>query len=815
MSTWGETRRVVSVFLASPGDLKRERELAFEVVEEFNKNWARELAMMVELVVWEDTVGEKGRPQDIINRDQLERCEIFVGMLHRRWGTPTGNYSSGFEEEFDLAEKSYSEHNRPYISMLFKNVDPESLRQPTEDLSKVLQFKSENGQRILYHEFDGDTDFKMWLNRIITKHVQRLWNTESSASKLTQFQPIVFENESEKGSDNPHLPEEAQGFLKSFIGVLGQSKDTSSISRIDSARLRLITSLVSPNLDEQKIGVHDSNLLFEQRKTLKLSKREQVALFRSGIARFDSENTPIWYWLSQLEGFAGTFVEISSLFGSTAERVGAIRLLTVMEKRELGDEQFDRRMFIEEWLSPFAHHSIRNAALSYLRNFGQESDLDLLKQEVERADYQTKRLATEVYLELLSNHDCEGALSTLIAIDPENVSAETAARIFRHPDQIPTHTLVSATNTRAALIRANAITSLSKKNVLSKELAEELSTDSDPTVRFSALSSRLKMGETITEATAEEILVKSSANRQNALGGFIGFAPLLKEGTEELERFKRELIGRIPISELRERAPVASIFDQHLAFELIKRNFDARGDELRVALADQFKTWFKKELQKVTELGINSETLSKIEKLEETLRKEWVRIAADILVEADNPRDMLLIRKIINSDFVQTEASDIEFLAKHGEWSDLPTVLEFNDKSSQGIRSPLLSMRTGDETAQLSKNLIRLGAERLGDLLDKDIPNDVKAQILKQVSAKYFKELSNEFLMTLLQDKSDEIRRNCVLRIVSDLPKTRTKKIFELHMALTEDRFYNVSLWLDLGVSALARDAKRIAHIAL
>ena len=115
-----ERRRVVSVFLASPGDLKKERVWAQDVVDEFNKTWSRFFNLMVELVVWEDSIRGIGRPQEIINREQLERCELFVGMLHRRWGTPTGVYSSGFEEEFDISERSFREFEQPSIDLLFK-----------------------------------------------------------------------------------------------------------------------------------------------------------------------------------------------------------------------------------------------------------------------------------------------------------------------------------------------------------------------------------------------------------------------------------------------------------------------------------------------------------------------------------------------------------------------------------------------------------------------------------------------------------------------------------------------------------------------
>jgi hypothetical protein len=98
-----DTRRIIRVFLASPGDLQDERRAAKAVVDEFNKLWADALGHHVELVGWEDTLSQYGRPQGLINQD-LARCELVIGMMWKRWGTPpskTGPYTSGFEEEFE------------------------------------------------------------------------------------------------------------------------------------------------------------------------------------------------------------------------------------------------------------------------------------------------------------------------------------------------------------------------------------------------------------------------------------------------------------------------------------------------------------------------------------------------------------------------------------------------------------------------------------------------------------------------------------------------------------------------------------------
>jgi hypothetical protein len=75
-----ERRRVVRVFLGSPGDREDERRAAEGVVDGINDIPANPLGHHVELVRWETVVAAFGRPQGLMN-PELERCGPFTGML--------------------------------------------------------------------------------------------------------------------------------------------------------------------------------------------------------------------------------------------------------------------------------------------------------------------------------------------------------------------------------------------------------------------------------------------------------------------------------------------------------------------------------------------------------------------------------------------------------------------------------------------------------------------------------------------------------------------------------------------------------------
>lgn len=138
-----KSRQVLNVFIASPSDLKDERRATRVEVDEINHIFAREVGLHVELIGWEDTLPGAGRPQAIINQD-VDSCDLFVGLLWCRWGSPTGEYESGFEEEFNRAKKRRQETGAPEIWMFFKEIEPARLSDAGPQLQKVIEFKGKN-----------------------------------------------------------------------------------------------------------------------------------------------------------------------------------------------------------------------------------------------------------------------------------------------------------------------------------------------------------------------------------------------------------------------------------------------------------------------------------------------------------------------------------------------------------------------------------------------------------------------------------------------------------------------------------------------
>ena len=161
------------VFIASPGDLQEERKIVRKICKTLNNDTlVKDKKIRLDPVGWEDAFPEAGRPQAIINKLQKE-CDIFICMLHKRYGTPTGKYDSGTEEEFLNAYDNWADISRPRIMFYFKDVNISSLDDLKDpQLSKVFKLKDKikSNEMLFYGSFQNSPD----LEKILTEDLKKL-----------------------------------------------------------------------------------------------------------------------------------------------------------------------------------------------------------------------------------------------------------------------------------------------------------------------------------------------------------------------------------------------------------------------------------------------------------------------------------------------------------------------------------------------------------------------------------------------------------------------------------------------------------------
>src|ERR1022692_3331854 len=123
------------------------------IIQEANRLKANPMGVQLDALGWEDTLPGKGRPQGLINAD-LKNADLIVFVFWKRWGTPTGSFSSGTEEEFAVARQLAAEGSSD-VWLYFKTVPASEKAVPDDQLRRVLEFRTaiRDERSLLFFDF--------------------------------------------------------------------------------------------------------------------------------------------------------------------------------------------------------------------------------------------------------------------------------------------------------------------------------------------------------------------------------------------------------------------------------------------------------------------------------------------------------------------------------------------------------------------------------------------------------------------------------------------------------------------------------------
>lgn len=176
--------KLVKVFLGSPSDLIQERERFRSIVEEVNK-WANLMGIRFVPVSGEDVLHDIGHPQELINEGIIKECEIFVLLLWKWWGTPTQKYTSGFEEEYEVAKSLKKKNRKVKIWLYLRDIASDMLADPGKQLRKVLAFRKKIEKECLYVPYKDEDQWEQLLQQDL-----RDWLNQPRILKRTEMRAI-------------------------------------------------------------------------------------------------------------------------------------------------------------------------------------------------------------------------------------------------------------------------------------------------------------------------------------------------------------------------------------------------------------------------------------------------------------------------------------------------------------------------------------------------------------------------------------------------------------------------------------------------
>lgn len=382
------------IFVASPGDCDEERDIVRVVADAVTQALGPHLGVRARVDGWEAVAPDFGRPQDLIN-PLVDGCDLFLGLLGHRWGTPTGTHSSGFQEEFERVLERRSEGSDPQVAIFLREPPSAMLADPGRELRKVLQFKNQlrKEQLVLYRTFVDAADLERQLWPLMSKLLvavarpDRGSEAQSAGTSEAEEERNVGLDEGELDEARLQIAQTAETFSRL---VRGQPDGR----RPDSDRFLLIA--LALNDDGGFLAAHVANRLYLRRDELVLSVGEHRLWIRSmfaDIGRSTSSTSrvvPGWAMLQAAEKDVIALLDDPN----DAVVVGALRVLFRLRSR--GEELWtappspvwkgESHSAVSKWVKLLRSPSVRRDAENYLALVGTADDDWLFREIVEQED---------------------------------------------------------------------------------------------------------------------------------------------------------------------------------------------------------------------------------------------------------------------------------------------------------------------------------------------------------------------------------------------------------------------------------------------
>ena len=224
---------IVRTFIASPGDVLKERELARKVVAEWNAAHSLDRGAIVEAVMIEThaqtALGQ--HPQEIINRQLLDRCDFLIAIFWSKLGTPTNKEKSGTIHEI----VGFADQKGPENVLLFFSKKDYPADTNLDCLKELKQFQNEMQSRGLYidykdhHEFETKLrqQLEMRLNQILVSDVaQSLWSKKARMNEQDRISTESLEDQTKVMS----------GIQRQFVDEMGREETPADTCGEDQGR---------------------------------------------------------------------------------------------------------------------------------------------------------------------------------------------------------------------------------------------------------------------------------------------------------------------------------------------------------------------------------------------------------------------------------------------------------------------------------------------------------------------------------------------------------------------------------------------------
>lgn len=187
---------ILEVLIASPSDTEEQRDVVERAIWDWNGLHAIEFGVALIPRRWErDTYPEMGAsPQQIVNRQIVDRSTILIGVFWTRLGTRTDDADSGTAEEI---ERFIAAGKRAHLYFCNQPAVVGSI--DTDQLDRLNTYKSALQSKGLLGSFDTTADLERQVQAALTQDVRALrGDRPHPASEQSVAPTITVTSESAK-----------------------------------------------------------------------------------------------------------------------------------------------------------------------------------------------------------------------------------------------------------------------------------------------------------------------------------------------------------------------------------------------------------------------------------------------------------------------------------------------------------------------------------------------------------------------------------------------------------------------------------------
>ena len=249
----------LKVVVASPSDVKKERDSLEEIIKKVNTNIAHDSGLHLDVVRWENDAyagfhidGPQGLIDTVL---KIEDCDIFIGIFWKKFGTPTKKDGmTGTEHEFKKAYEAWKNNkkNKPHIMIFFnhRKYFPANTKE-SEQQTAVLKFRENFPEEGLWWRYDGINNFKELVEGQIIRYLK---NCEKEPKSRV---PVSIDSKVPKFPENPvfigrkeYIDNKIKNLLKnpgsrvSIVGIGGSGKSQLAFKALHQYYKEAITDLV-------------------------------------------------------------------------------------------------------------------------------------------------------------------------------------------------------------------------------------------------------------------------------------------------------------------------------------------------------------------------------------------------------------------------------------------------------------------------------------------------------------------------------------------------------------------------------------------